>query len=71
MRGTAFGLFRTSLGVISLPSPWIGARLWERFYPRLPFQLTSVSLLISIVLVWFKFKLPENGATAAEVEAAD
>ncbi len=71
MRGTAFGLFRTSLGVISLPSPWIGARLWERFYPRLPFQLTSFSLLISIVLVWFKFKLPENGTTSAEVEPAD
>jgi hypothetical protein len=27
--------------------------------------------LISIVIVWFKFKLPENGETVPEVEPAD
>jgi len=71
MRGTAFGLFRTSLGVISLPSPWIGAQLWERFNPKVPFQITSISTLITIVIVWFKFKLPENGKAVPEVEPAD
>jgi MFS family permease len=71
MRGTAFGLFRTSLGVVSLPAPWIGAQLWERFNPKVPFQITSISMLISIVIVWFKFKLPENGETVPEVEPAD
>lgn len=71
MRGTAFGLFRTSLGVISLPSPWIGAQLWERFNPKVPFQITSISTLITIVIVWFKFKLPENGEAVPEAEPAD
>jgi MFS family permease len=71
MRGTAFGLFRTSLGVISLPSPWIGAQLWERFNPKVPFQITSVSTLITIVIVWFKFRLPENGEAVPEAEPAD
>jgi len=27
-RGMAFGLFGTSLGLLSLPFPWIGAQLW-------------------------------------------
>ena len=31
MRGIAFGLFQTSLGVISLPAPWLGGQLWQRF----------------------------------------
>jgi MFS family permease len=68
MRGTAFGLFRTSLGVVSLPAPWIGAQLWERYNPKLPFQITAISTLITIVIVWFKFKLPGNGEAGPEGE---
>ena len=68
MRGTAFGLFRTSLGVVSLPAPWIGAQLWERYNPKLPFQLTAISTLITIVIVWFKFKLPGNGQAGPDGE---
>jgi len=71
MRGTAFGLFRTSLGVVSLPAPWIGAQLWERFNPKVPFQITTISTLITIVIVWFKFKLPGNGEAVPNGEPAD
>ncbi|UCF26961.1 MAG: MFS transporter, partial [Chloroflexota bacterium] len=60
MRGTAFGLFQTSLGVVSLPAPWIGAQLWERVSPRFTFSLTAWLGLLSIIPVWFKFRLPEN-----------
>ncbi len=70
MRGTAFGFFRTSLGVLSLPSPWIGAQLWERFNPKVPFQITAISTLITIVIVWFKFKLPGNGEADPDGETA-
>jgi MFS family permease len=75
MRGTAFGLFSTSLGLISLPAPAIGAQLWERYSPRLPFIITAVASLLSVIPVWFKFKLPENdensnGATEV-VEASN
>jgi MFS family permease len=59
-RGTAFGLFQTSLGVISLPAPWIGAQLWERVSPRFTFTLTAWAGLLSIIPVWFKFKLPDD-----------
>jgi len=60
MRGTAFGFFQTSLGVVSLPAPLIGAQLWERVSPRFTFTLTAWAGLLSIIPVWFKFKLPEN-----------
>jgi MFS family permease len=65
MRGTAFGLFQTSLGVASLPAPAIGAQLWERVSPRAPFSLTALLGLLAIIPVWFKFKLPKNGSDPA------
>jgi MFS family permease len=57
-RGLAFGLFGTSLGILSLPFPWIGAQLWERFSPQLPFWITVAACLISIPIAWRKFILP-------------
>ena len=60
LRGLAFGLFSTSLGVISLPAPWIGGQLWERFGPTAPFTITAGVLLLSVIPIWLKFKLPKN-----------
>lgn len=61
LRGTAFGLFSTSLGVISLPAPWIGAQLWDRVSPQFPFTITAIALLLSVIPIWIKFKLPKPG----------
>jgi len=66
LRGTAFGLFSTSLGVISLPAPWIGAQLWDRVSPQFPFTLTAIALLLSVIPIWIKFKLPKSGGPGAE-----
>lgn len=66
IRGTAFGLFQTSLGVVSLPAPWIGAQLWERVSPRFTFSLTAWAGLLAIIPVWLKFKRPENGEQTRE-----
>ena len=52
--------FYGSIGFISLPAPWIGARLWERFDPRLPFLLTAVLSLLTIIPTWLKFKVPDK-----------
>ncbi|HLA06337.1 MAG TPA: MFS transporter [Anaerolineales bacterium] len=41
-RGLAFGLFGTTLGILSLPMPWIGAQLWERFSPKHLISLSSL-----------------------------
>lgn len=65
LRGTAFGLFSTSLGVISLPAPWIGAQLWDRVSPQFPFTITAIALFLSIIPIWLKFKLPKSGDPAS------
>lgn len=67
LRGMAFGLFSSSLGLVSLPAPAIGAQLWTRVNPRFPFLITAYALLFSILPAWKKFKLPgkENAASDA------
>lgn len=67
LRGTAFGLFSTSLGIISLPSPYIGVMLWERFGPQMPFYVPLVAMMLMLPVIWFKFRLPkaETPAQAA------
>ena len=59
MLGTFTGLFRSSLGLISLPAPFIGAKLWEGFSPQLPFMITAIAALLSVIPAWFKFKVPD------------
>ena len=60
LRGLAFGMLSTSLGIVSLPAPWIGAQLWDRFGPTAPFKITATVLLLSVIPIWLKFKLPKN-----------
>ncbi|MGD9100009.1 MAG: hypothetical protein PVF45_05980 [Anaerolineae bacterium] len=62
LRGTAFGLLHSSLGVFSLPAPAIGAQLWERISPRAPFQAMAGTLLVCVVPVWFKLSEEEREA---------
>lgn len=57
LRGTAFGLFNSSIGLISLPAPYIGSQLWEHVNPRFPFLITALVCLLSIIPAWFKFKI--------------
>lgn len=67
VRGLAFGLFSTSLGVISLPAPWIGGQMWQRFGPTVPFTVTATVILLSVIPIWLKFKTPKP----EELEALD
>lgn len=68
MLGTFTGLFRSSLGLISLPAPFIGARLWESFSPQVPFMITAIASLLSIIPVWFKFKVPDKTMELIDVD---
>lgn len=68
LRGVAFGLFSTSLGLVSLPAPVIGGYLWEHVSPQFPFMLTGFISLLCIIPVWFKFKVD---AQPEKPEAAD
>lgn len=67
LRGTAYGLFSTSLGLVSLPAPWIGAQLWEAISPIFPFYLPLVAMVAMIPVMWVKFKLP-SGADSEPAE---
>jgi len=71
LRGTAFGFFGTSVGLVSLPAPALGAQLWERYSPRMPFYVTGLAALLSTIPAWFKFKLPKNGETGNLKEELD
>ena len=64
-RGLAFGFFGTSLGILSLPMPWIGAQLWERVSPQAPFLLAIIANLITISIVWMKFKIAKSDSNSA------
>ena len=59
-RGLAYGLFWTSISLLALPAPYIGGLLWDRFTPRTPFIITTIVVLLSVIPVWFKFRLPQN-----------
>lgn len=58
--GIFSGLFYSSIGLVSLPAPWLGAQLWERFSPRLPFMITAGVALLTVIPIWLKFKVPEK-----------
>lgn len=66
MRGTAFGLFSTSLGIISLPAPWIGGQLWDHVSPRFPFMITGIFVMLSIIPILLKFHLPAKAEEKIE-----
>ena len=69
-RGTAFGLFSTSVGLVPLPAPAVGAQLWERVSPRTPFTLTAWLGLLAVIPVWLKFKLPARQEPAGIIDTA-
>jgi len=66
LRGTAFGLFSTSLGLVSLPAPWLGGILWTRFSPQAPFLITGIISMLCAIPAWIKFKLPGNSKNDVE-----
>ncbi len=62
MRGVVYGLLATSLGLVSLPSPWLGSQLWELFDPRAPFVITGALGLLAIFPAWRKLVVSSVGA---------
>jgi MFS family permease len=71
LRGTAFGFFSTSLGVISLPAPYIGAWLWDKFGPRVPFYVPLAAMILMLPVIWFKFKLPKAKENNQQIPAPE
>ena len=59
-RGIAFGITWTSRGIISLPSPYLGGLLWDRFSPRTPFLITILGCLGLSIMAFLKLKIPKE-----------
>ena len=60
VRGLTYGLVATSLGILSLPAPWIGSQIWKILDPQAPFLLTVVLGSLAIIPAWIKLVLPEK-----------
>ena len=71
LRGLAFGLFSTSLGLISLPAPWLGAWLWESINPIFPFYVPLVAMVAILPIMWTKFKLPADTGDGTQDPAGE
>jgi len=73
MLGIFNGVFYGSIGLISLPAPYIGAYLWEHTSPSLPFYITAFVALATIIPTWLFFKAPDKpiGAEVPERSAPE
>lgn len=58
--GAFNGLFYGSIGLISLPAPYLGTLMWERIDPRAPFVVAAAASLLTIFPIWYKFRVPEE-----------
>lgn len=56
--GLTYGIFATTMSVVAMPAPALGAQLWQNVSPRTPFYLTALVALVVLLPIWFKFKLP-------------
>jgi DHA1 family multidrug resistance protein-like MFS transporter len=61
LRGTAFGLVSTSIGLFSLPAPYLGGLLWDRISPLAPFVMRVVVGVLVIPLLWVKLAPAKAG----------
>jgi MFS family permease len=57
VRGLTYGLVATSLGIVSLPAPWIGSQIWKSISPQAPFFLTVIMGSIAIIPAWLKLTI--------------
>jgi MFS family permease len=61
--GAFNGIFYGSIGLLSLPAPYLGTLMWEKISPQSPFVVAAVVSLLTIIPIWFKFKVPKTEET--------
>jgi MFS family permease len=71
MLGIFNGVFSSSIGLVSLPAPYIGAFLWENIRPSFPFYITAFVALATIIPTWLFFKVPDAKRTASPQAAPE
>lgn len=50
-RGTAFGLYNASLGLLAIPSSTIAGLLWDKVSPSAPFYFGAACAFLAIILI--------------------
>lgn len=63
-RGTAFGFYNASIGILAIPASTIAGLLWDKVSPAAPFYFGAICALISIIFVTV-FKIEKNGSQEA------
>jgi MFS family permease len=58
--GAFNGIFYGSIGLLSLPAPYLGTVMWERISPQSPFMVAAAVSLLTIIPIWFKFRVPKK-----------
>ncbi len=71
LRGITYGLLATSLGLISLPSPWIGSQIWALFGPKWPFLVTAAAGALAIIPAWGKLVAPREVESTSAAKDGD
>jgi DHA1 family tetracycline resistance protein-like MFS transporter len=51
--GLTFGLFSSAVSFFSMPAPYVGSLMWEKFSPQIPFLFGSVFIFIGLGVLWF------------------
>jgi MFS family permease len=65
LRGTAYGTYNATLGVLDLPASLIAGLLWETIGPPAPFFFGAVMALVAAVLL-ILWRVPSHPAGAAD-----
>ena len=58
--GAFNGIFYGSIGLISLPASYLGTLMWKYIDPKSPFLVAAAVSLLTIIPIWYKFKVPEK-----------
>ncbi|SFE38343.1 MFS-type transporter involved in bile tolerance, Atg22 family [Thermoanaerobacter thermohydrosulfuricus] len=58
-RGTAFGLYNASMGLLALPASFIAGYLWDKVSPAAPFYFGALCSIMAVVLITL-FKIEKS-----------
>ncbi|AEM79248.1 MFS transporter [Thermoanaerobacter wiegelii] len=58
-RGTAFGLYNASMGLLALPASFIAGYLWDKVSPAAPFYFGAICSIMAVFLITL-FKIEKS-----------
>ncbi|GAB4467624.1 MAG: multidrug efflux MFS transporter [Anaerolineae bacterium] len=72
--GMIYGLFWSALGVVAIPSPYLGGLLYEGIAPQAPMWISALVIALTVPIALWRLRRPPDAAQASlpiePVEAA-